>query len=72
MTESVAAGALNIQLGGGHFYFGKWVHKDTIGDDIRPVKADDIVATNNLLYMTAVLSLILFALIYLLRIFPVV
>ncbi|MBR1976566.1 MAG: cobalamin biosynthesis protein CobD, partial [Phascolarctobacterium sp.] len=29
MTESVAAGALNIQLGGGHFYFGKWVHKDT-------------------------------------------
>ncbi|MBR2219387.1 MAG: cobalamin biosynthesis protein CobD, partial [Phascolarctobacterium sp.] len=36
MTESVAAGALNIQLGGGHFYFGKWVYKDTIGDDIRP------------------------------------
>ena len=71
MTESVAAGALNIQLGGGHFYFGKWVHKDTIGDDIRPVKAEDIVTTNNLLYMTAVLSLILFTLIYLLRIFPI-
>ena len=69
MTESVAAGALNIQLGGGHFYFGKWVHKDTIGDDIRPVKAEDIVSTNNLLYMTAILSLILFTLIYLLRIF---
>jgi len=69
MTESVAAGALNIQLGGGHFYFGKWVHKDTIGDDIRPVKAEDIVATNSLLYMTAILSLILFTLIYLLRIF---
>lgn len=69
MTESVAAGALNIQLGGGHFYFGKWVHKDTIGDDIRPVKAEDIVATNKLLYMTAILSLILFTLIYLLRIF---
>ena len=69
MTESVAAGALNIQLGGGHFYFGKWVHKDTIGDDIRPVKAEDIVTTNNLLYMTAILSLILFTLIYLLRIF---
>lgn len=69
MTESVAAGALNIQLGGGHFYFGKWVHKDTIGDDIRPVKAEDIITTNNLLYMTAILSLILFTLIYLLRIF---
>ncbi|MGM9582319.1 MAG: adenosylcobinamide-phosphate synthase CbiB, partial [Phascolarctobacterium sp.] len=37
MTESVTAGALNIQLGGDHFYFGKLVHKDTIGDDIRPV-----------------------------------
>lgn len=36
MTESVTAGALNIQLGGGHFYFGKWVPKDTIGDDLRP------------------------------------
>lgn len=71
MTESVAAGALNIQLGGGHFYFGKWVHKDTIGDDIRPVQAKDIIATNNLLYMTAILSLILFALIYLLRIFTI-
>ena len=71
MTESVAAGALNIQLGGGHFYFGKWVHKDTIGDDIRAVKAEDIVTTNNLLYMTAILSLILFTLIYLLRIFPI-
>lgn len=69
MTESVAAGALNIQLGGGHFYFGKWVPKDTIGDDIRPVAAEDIVAVNNLLYMSAVISILFFALIYLLKIF---
>ena len=69
MTESVAAGALNIQLGGGHFYFGKWVPKDTIGDDIRPVVAEDIVAVNNLLYMSAVISILFFALIYLLKIF---
>ncbi len=66
MTESVTAGALDIQLGGDHFYFGKLVHKDTIGDDIRPVRPDDIVAANNLLYMTAVLCLLLFALLYLL------
>ena len=65
MTESVTAGALNIQLGGDHFYFGKLVHKETIGDDIRPVCPEDIVTTNNLLYMTAVLSLLLFSLIYL-------
>ena len=65
MTESVTAGALNIQLGGDHFYFGKLVHKDTIGDNIRPVVPEDIVAANNLLYMTAVISLLLFSLVYL-------
>ena len=69
MTESVTAGALNIQLGGDHYYFGKLVHKDTIGDNIRPVVAEDIVATNNLLYMTAALSLLLFSLVYLVRYF---
>lgn len=65
MTESVTAGALNIQLGGDHFYFGKLVHKETIGDNIRLVCADDIVKTNKLLYMTAVLCLLLFTLVYL-------
>ena len=65
MTESVTAGALNIQLGGDHYYFGKLVHKDTMGDNIRPVVAEDIVAVNNLLYMTAVISLLLFSLVYL-------
>ena len=65
MTESVTAGALNIQLGGDHFYFGKLVHKDTIGDDIRPVCPEDIVKTNGLLYMTAVLCLVLFSSVYL-------
>ena len=65
MTESVTAGALNIQLGGDHYYFGKLVHKDTIGDNIRQVVPEDIVAANNLLYMTAVISLLLFSLVYL-------
>ena len=65
MTESVTAGALNIQLGGDHFYFGKLVHKDTIGDDIRPVCPEDIVKTNRLLYITAVLCLVLFSSVYL-------
>lgn len=69
MTESVAAGALNIQLGGGHFYFGKWVPKDTIGDNLRAVVPEDIVSVNNILYMSAVISLLIFALIYLLGIF---
>lgn len=67
MTESVAAGALNVQLGGGHYYFGKWVHKDTIGDDIRPVKPDDIASVNDLLYMTAVICILIFTMIYLIK-----
>lgn len=65
MTESVTAGALDIQLGGDHFYFGKLVHKDTIGDNIRQVVPEDIAAANNLLYMTAVLCLLVFSLVYL-------
>lgn len=57
-TEAVAAGALNIQLGGTHTYFGKPVEKPVIGDDIRPVEYEDILRTNRLMYVSAVLSLI--------------
>lgn len=56
-TEAVAAGALNIQLGGTHNYFGKPVEKPTIGDDIRPVEYEDIRRTNHLLYVSAFLTL---------------
>ena len=56
-TEAVAAGALNIQLGGTHNYFGKPVEKPTIGDDIRPVEYEDIRRTNRLLYVSAFLTL---------------
>ena len=60
MTESVAAGALHLQLGGDHYYFGKLVHKDTIGDDLKPVEPEDIRRMNKLMYMTAILALLLF------------
>lgn len=60
MTESVTAGALDIQLGGDHYYFGKMVHKDTIGDDIRPVEPEDIIRVNKILYMTSTLCLVIF------------
>lgn len=64
MTESVTAGALDIQLGGDHYYFGKLVHKDTIGDNIRPVECEDIKRANVLLYVTAILSIIVYSLVY--------
>lgn len=57
-TESVAAGALNIQLGGTHDYFGKPVVKPTIGDNIQKVQYSDIKKVNKLLYATAILTLI--------------
>ena len=63
MTESVAAGALHIQLGGTHSYFGKLVEKKTIGDNDREVEPEDIPRTNRLMYVTTALGLVLFTLI---------
>lgn len=56
-TEAVCAGALNIQLAGDAYYFGKLYKKKTIGDANRPVHMDDIPAANRLLYVTAALTL---------------
>lgn len=62
-TEAVTAGALQVQLLGDAYYFGKLVKKKTIGDDIRPVKIQDIITVNNLMYATSILSFIIFSLI---------
>ena len=61
-SEAAAAGALHVQLGGTHTYFGKRVEKPTIGDDDRPVVAKDILRTNRLLYATACLLALIAAL----------
>ncbi len=58
--ESACAGALNIQLAGDAYYFGKLYKKKTIGDDKRPVEAEDIVKTNRLMYLAAASCLVLF------------
>ncbi len=58
-TESVAAGTLEIQLGGSHSYFGEIVEKPTIGDPVRTAQPEDILRMNKILIRTAVLSLIL-------------
>ncbi|MDO5377861.1 MAG: adenosylcobinamide-phosphate synthase CbiB [Clostridia bacterium] len=49
-SEAAAAGALHIQLGGTHDYFGKPVVKPTIGDDERPPELRDIDRAVALLY----------------------
>ena len=58
-SEAAAAGALHIQLGGTHDYFGKPVFKPTIGDADRPARRDDILQANRLLYLTGGLMLAL-------------
>lgn len=60
-TEAVCAGALDVQLAGDAYYFGVLCKKPTIGDDIRPVEADDIKRANGLMYMTAILAAVFFA-----------
>ena len=58
-TEAVCAGALDIRLAGPISYFGKLRNKPYIGDDTRPVRANDIVDANRLMYAASVLALIL-------------
>ena len=61
-SEAAAAGALHIQLGGTHDYFGKPVEKPTIGDADRPAQRGDIAKVNRLLYASGALAAALIAL----------
>ena len=54
-SEAAAAGALHVQLGGTHMYFGKPVEKPTIGDDGFPVAVADIAKTNRLMVLSAII-----------------
>ncbi|MBQ9197820.1 MAG: cobalamin biosynthesis protein CobD [Clostridia bacterium] len=60
-SEAAAAGALHIQLGGTHDYFGKPVEKPTIGDADRPAKRGDILLATRLLYAASGLMAALIA-----------
>ena len=57
-TEAVCAGALQIQLAGNAYYFGKLYEKPSIGDPVRPVEYQDIPRANCLMTVTYVLGLI--------------
>lgn len=52
-TEAACAGALNVCLAGDGVYGGKLLHKEIIGDGIRPVEAEDIPRANQLMYASA-------------------
>jgi adenosylcobinamide-phosphate synthase len=59
-TEAVMAGALQVQLAGDAWYFGKKHEKPTIGDAVRPVEIEDIARANKLLYAASLLGMIVF------------
>ena len=60
-TEAVMAGALDIQLAGNAYYFGKLYEKPAIGDRLREVEDRDICRANRLLYISAALGTFVFA-----------
>ena len=57
--RSVCAGLMGLRLGGDARYHGQLHKKKFIGDDLRPIQAEDIPAACRLLYGTAGLSLAL-------------
>ena len=59
-TESVAAGALHIELAGPASYFGIRVEKPTLGDGDRPIERADVKRTSGLMYGASILVLLLF------------
>ena len=60
-TESVCAGALNIQLAGNTSYFGVMHEKPSIGDAVREVEAEDIARSCALMYGTSIIALAVFS-----------
>lgn len=56
--ESVAAGALEIQLGGNAYYFSKLYEKEFLGDNIREVKKEDIITANKIMYLSSFMCLL--------------
>ena len=58
--EAAVAGALNIQLGGANVYFGQVLIKPTIGDKLKELSKEHILATIQLMYGSEVLLLVVF------------
>ncbi|MBO4387207.1 MAG: cobalamin biosynthesis protein CobD [Treponema sp.] len=59
-TESVYAGAMEIQLGGDAWYGGVLEHKEFLGDEIRKPCAKDIRRSCSLMYASSLLATLVF------------
>lgn len=58
--EAAVAGALNIQLGGPSYYFGKLIEKPTIGEPLCPATIKHILLVNRLMLVTSALILLFY------------
>lgn len=58
-TESACAGALGVQLAGDATYFGTLYRKPTLGDNLRPIEAEDIVRANRLMLCASTAAVVL-------------
>ena len=63
-NESAAAGALDIQLAGNAYYFGKLYEKPTMGDSVKEPEAEDIKRVNKLMYIGSFAGAAVFALLH--------
>jgi len=57
--EAAMAGALNVQLGGANYYFGKLVEKPTIGDKVKEIEINDVNKTVKVLYLSSFMGFLL-------------
>ena len=64
--ESVVAGLLGIQLGGGNYYHGIFVDKPNIGDEINKINKVHIKNTIEIMYRSMIAFLIIYYLIIIL------
>ena len=60
--EGAVAGALGLQLGGSHVYFGQIVEKPYIGDAVQTVQPLHIQTMIRLLYVTSFIAFVIFLL----------
>ena len=65
--EATLAGALGIRLGGPSVYFGNEIWKPTLGDEFTPVNIEMLKEARFICLVTAILSLVTFVLISMVR-----
>jgi adenosylcobinamide-phosphate synthase len=60
IPEAVMSGALGVELGGSQHYQGRFVEKPLIGKRVREILPNDISTSHQILFITALLTLMIF------------